>query len=66
MPFLGLMPFLLTMNEVAKHNFMVSMPLLGLMPFLQKIKSIVQVDQYLCQCPYSGSFHFYSTPLKTQ
>ena len=42
----------------------VSMPLLRLLPFLRLLGITLISGENMCQCPYSGYFHFYGTLLE--
>ena|GEM_PF-1874891 len=59
MPLLGLLPFLQEKKPDRLYVNTVSMPLLGLLPFLPLGIDDNYYIYYLCQCPYSGFFHFY-------
>jgi len=58
MPYFGLSPFLPDNGRFSENKEGVSMPYFGLSPFLQKICNSSN-DGLWCQCPTSGSLHFY-------
>ena len=59
MPYLGLPSFLLKGLETIMNSLQVSMPYLGLPSFILQVMH-GQKSKQKCQCPISGSLHFYN------
>ena len=59
--FIELIPFLRCTRDAAHLlSRVVSMPFLGLIPFLLPETPVAPETPVVCQCPLSGSSHFYS------